>query len=271
MRTFLTGLDEDIRKELMIQIRNIWTHSSTALEGNVLSLGETAFVLGEGLTVSGKPLKDHEEVVGHARAIDLLYALINRQSPIKEQDLFDLHKAVQTSAVVDVFRPVGTWKIEPNGVWARGKDDKPIFIQFAGPEDVPVLMGDWLNLLNDYAKEPLAQGDALDAYVGLHVAFVRVHPFFDGNGRMARLLANIPVMRSGWSPILIPVERRAEYIEILGGIDMAMGTAIPGKPLVPASPLLERFKGFCNEAWSLSMDLVASARERQKERDARSQ
>ncbi len=69
----LAGLDPDIRAALIAQVRDLWTHGSTALEGNTLTLGETKFVIEEGLTVGGKPLKDHQEVVGHARAIELIY------------------------------------------------------------------------------------------------------------------------------------------------------------------------------------------------------
>jgi hypothetical protein len=78
--TFLSGLNEDLRTGLMAQMRILWTHTSTAIEGNSLTLGDTAFVLGEGLTVQGKPLKDHEEVVGHATAIYLMYDLLKLSS-----------------------------------------------------------------------------------------------------------------------------------------------------------------------------------------------
>jgi Fic family protein len=64
---FLHGLSEDLRKNLLDELRVLWTHASTAIEGNTLTLGETAFVLREGLTISAKPLKDHREVEGHAR------------------------------------------------------------------------------------------------------------------------------------------------------------------------------------------------------------
>ena len=94
MFAFLQDLDNDIREALLAQLRNLWTHTSTAIEGNTLTLGETAFVLEEGLTISGKPLKDHKEVVGHARAIVLIYDLIRRESDLTEKDLFDLHNAV---------------------------------------------------------------------------------------------------------------------------------------------------------------------------------
>ena len=66
---FFQNLDLDLKAALKAQLHDLWTHTSTALEGNALTLGETKFVIEEGLTVSGKPLKDHQEVVGHARAI----------------------------------------------------------------------------------------------------------------------------------------------------------------------------------------------------------
>ena len=76
---FLQNLDSDLKSALKARLRDLWTHTSTAIEGNTLTLGETKFVIEEGLTVSGKPLKDHHEVVGHARAIDLVYAIWHSQ------------------------------------------------------------------------------------------------------------------------------------------------------------------------------------------------
>lgn len=86
MFDFLKDLDNDIRDELLAQLRNLWTHTSTAIEGNTLTFGETAFVLEEGLTISGKPLKDHEEVVGHAKAIDLVYDFIKTGTDLRVGD-----------------------------------------------------------------------------------------------------------------------------------------------------------------------------------------
>ena len=61
MLTFLKGFDDDLKKALITQLRDLWSHTSTAIEGNTLTLGETAFVLEEGLTISGKPLTDVPE------------------------------------------------------------------------------------------------------------------------------------------------------------------------------------------------------------------
>jgi Fic family protein len=272
MKNFLDEFDKDIRKILIAQLRNLWTHTSTAIEGNTLTLGETAFVLEEGLTVSGKPLKDHQEVVGHARAIELIYDLVKRETEITENDLFNLHKAVQTELMFDVYKPVGSWKVEPN--WTSMIDeidgDRQVIFEYAAPKDVPVLMREWLELLNRRislsSKENISENDALSAYSELHIAFVRIHPFFDGNGRIARLVANVPVLKSGFPPIIIPKERRREYIMSLTEYHLAAGIPKPGQPLVPETEKLEKFRLFCAESWKSSMELVHAAQEKQAER-----
>jgi Fic family protein len=266
MPTFLDGFDSDIRAALIAQLRNLWTHTSTALEGNTLTLGETAFVIDEGLTVSGKSLKDHHEVIGHARAIDIVYSLIRRDTPIIEQDLFDLHTAVQTNFVTDILQPSGAWKREPNGTYAIDAQGTQVFIDYAAPRDVPELMRAWLQSLNDHLRIATDADSALTAYVELHVNFVRIHPFCDGNGRMARLLANLPVLRSGSPPIVIPKEKRREYIGLLAAYELATGTATTLAPLLPQPELLTSFRMFCAESWKISTELVEQARREQGKR-----
>lgn len=269
MPNFFDGLDQDIRAALIAQLRNLWTHTSTALEGNTLTLGETAFVIDEGLTVSGKSLKDHHEVIGHARAIDLVYDLVRRDSPIVEQDVFNLHTAVQTELVTDIMKPVGAWKQEPNGTYAIDAQGKQVFIDYAAPRDVPVLMQAWLATLNQKMRAARDVDSALTAYIELHVSFVRIHPFFDGNGRMARLLANLPVLRSGSPPIVIPKEKRREYINLLATYELATGAATENASLLPRPELLTAFRAFCAEAWNASTELVEQARQQQRKRAAR--
>ncbi len=269
MFDFLKDLDNDIRDALLIQLRNLWTHTSTAIEGNTLTLGETAFVLEEGLTISGKPLKDHQEVVGHARAIDLVYGLIRRESRFTDKDLFDLHKTVQTEQVVDVYRPVGAWKVEPNSTVIVSGNDQVIF-EYAAPKDVPKLMNRWFGLLQNTCPETeMNREEVLMAYVRLHVSFVRIHPFWDGNGRMTRLIANVPALGAGYPPIIIPKERRREYIAALSEYHLTAGTITERSELLPMMDKLDRFRRFCSESWSESMKLVDQARKKQKERNQR--
>ena len=267
MFDFLQDLDNDIRNGLLIQLRNLWTHTSTAIEGNTLTLGETAFVLEEGLTISGKPLKDHEEVVGHARAIDLVYDLIRSGSDLTEKDLFDLHKAVQTEQINDIYKPVGAWKAEPNSTVIVSGDGQIIF-EYAFPKDVPELMQSWMTLFQKICQEGTADKEAaLFAYVYLHVSFVRIHPFWDGNGRIARLIANVPVIRAGYPPIIIPKEQRQEYIEALSEYHLSVGTVTAQSELLPDVDKLDRFKQFCAKSWSESIKLVDNAHRKQRERN----
>lgn len=263
--TFLAGLDRDLRSGLAGEIRALWTHHSTALEGNTLTLGDTAFVLSEGLTVSGKSLKDHQEVIGHARAIDLVYALIDQRRQVTSDDLHLLHRAVQTELTVDVFSPSGRWKVEPNGTTALLTSGESRWHDYARPEDVPALMDDWLRLL-DASRKPGA-GDRLDAYTDLHLGFTTIHPYADGNGRMTRLLANLPVIEGGDPPILIPQERRRDYITLMGDWSIARGVPKPGEALVPRTVTWTRLRAFFADVAQPGCDLVTAYRERQKARD----
>ena len=156
--------------------------------------------------------------------------------------MFNLHTAVQTQLITDILQPVGRWKQEPNGTYAVDAHGAQVFIDYAAPRDVPELMQTWLRLLNDHLRIATDVDSALTAYVELHISFVRIHPFFDGNGRMARLLANLPVLRSGSPPIIIPKEKRREYIGLLAAYELATGTVTTNRPLLlqPKSPLMSK-------------------------------
>ncbi len=261
----LDGLDRDLQQSLLNQFRDLWTHSSTALEGNTLTLGETKFVIEEGLTVSGKPLKDHQEVMGHARAIELIYqGLCNT---VTESQLFELHRAVQSEAISDIYKPYGNWKAEPNGTYAVTDDGKQTFIEYAAPEDVPALMGDWLAVLNRLASESLSETDAVKAYAKLHLGFVHIHPFWDGNGRMARLLSNIPVLRSGHLPVVVEVRDRKEYIDTLARYELQTGQLSSETGVWPATAQDEPFQAFCLRSYQATQKLIEQAREQQVSRN----
>ena len=264
---FLKNLDTDLQKALMVQLRNLWTHTSTAIEGNTLTLGETAFVLKEGLTISGKPLKDHEEVVGHARAIDMVYDLVKNSDMFGEEQLFSLHRAVQVQQVIDVYKPVGGWKKEPNSTVAVVNGRQVIF-EYANPVQVPNLMKRWFGLYEKImgSLKPGNSRQALDAYVSLHASFVRIHPFFDGNGRLARLVANIPVLKAGFPPVVIPQEERKNYIDALSEYHFAAGQIKKDGDLLPCRAFLESFTSFCEKAWKTSLSIVAEIRRIQEKR-----
>ncbi len=191
MPHYLQNLAPDLQAALQTQLRNLWTHTSTALEGNTLTLGDTAFVLKEGLTVAGKPLKDHQEVVGHARAIDLLHGYLQQNNALGETELFALHKAVQTEAVFDYYKPVGAWKNEPNST-AGTVDGKQVIFEYAAPAHIPALMKRWFALYREQVQKITAAPNNPDitliAYVQLHAAFGEHSQKVGKNGSVVSIL-----------------------------------------------------------------------------------
>lgn len=269
MTFFYSDLDPDIKAILLAQIRNLWTHTSTAIEGNSLTLGDTAFVLEEGLTIAGKPLRDHQEVYGHAKGIELVYRFLDSDRLV-EEDIFALHRAVLTESVADIFQPVGMWKKESNFTSYVGQDGAQHWRQFPGPENIPVLMSQWLERFNAVYVRSLDRKVAGDAYADLHLDFVTIHPFFDGNGRMARLLSNLPALRSGFPPIVVPTEARHVYKKTISDYQESILALEHIKDLgaLPENREWERFRSICEGFWGPTMALVSEAREMQSRRDA---
>jgi len=266
MKTFFDGLDEDIRLKLKDQLRDFWTHNSTAIEGNSLTLDETAFVLREDLAIGGKLLRDHQEVTGHARAIEMIYGMLDK-GKISEKDLFKLHKAVQIQGMYDIYNPVGAWKKEENGTYVVDEKGKRIFKYFAAPDEVPYLMDRWISKFNELYGKAKSESEALNSYDFLHVSFTRIHPFYDGNGRIARLVSNLPVLKAGLPPIIISKEKRCEYIETLSFYDLAAGIPSRKNPeLLPSHPKLDEFTSLVFAEWKNSIDLVENARMEQNKR-----
>ena len=262
-RNFLDGIAETRRIELVKAIKALWTHGSTAIEGNTLTLGDTMAVLEYGLTVKGKPLKDHEDVVSHARGVDFVQSLIGRKK-ITADDIFALHRIVVGEESRDIYRPVGAWKREDNGTYGA-ENGKSVYMPYATADDTPCLMDNWLKAFNKALKVVKTQEAALDAYVFAHVSFVRVHPFFDGNGRLARLLANIPVLAAGFPPIVVPSEARLDYIRELWDYQRAVGVvSLANSELLPEPSRLGNLRRLVRDWWQTTLDLVAEAKDTAK-------
>ena len=266
-RLFFEGLSPDIRDQMLKQIAAVWTHDSTAIEGNTLTLGDTVKVLELGLTISGKSLREHQEVYGHARAIDGVYRML-RQPGVTEEDLFALHRAVMQLSAVDALNPVGDWKQSYNGTTGV-VNGQVVFMEYSDPMDVPHLMKRWLGDFNASLGEALQPAEAVGAFVQAHLSFVRIHPFFDGNGRVARLVANIPVLRAGYPPITVPLERRGDYIDLLWEYENAVGKIRRDDPLVPPHPAIERFTTLVQTEWQRTLTFLDEARSREAGRQAK--
>jgi Fic family protein len=213
MNNVMNALTKTAQKTLQDELKIQWTYTSNAIEGNTISLGDTAFIIEHGLTIKGKSIKEHNEVVGHARAVDLIYALLAKDN-IGEEDIFILHKAVQTNVIIDIECPVGAYKVVENGRYVR-VNDKSKYQPYPHPSDINYLMRLWFNEFGNIAQKDLTLEESIKRYTRSHIAFTAIHPFFDGNGRLARLLANITMLKEGYLPLIVSNENRQEYIELL--------------------------------------------------------
>lgn len=263
---FLEGLDTDLRRGLLESLVAHWTHSSTALEGNTISLGDTLFILREGLTISGKSLIEHEEVTGHAEALRLLSQFLKRGArQLKASDLHQLHRAVQTGVVIDSLAPVGRWKVEQNGTMAILSTGDAQWHEYAAPRAVNALMEQWLADFTEQ-KVKASAARAVEIFTDVHLGFTAIHPYADGNGRMARLLANVPVLASGQPPLLVRAERRGDYIRLLGDYTVKCGSPKVGETLVLQGKERDALIEFFQAEWQPTQDMVQDFWDRQKKR-----
>lgn len=245
---YFDGITETRKAELFKQLRAVWTHDSTAIEGNTLTLGDTMFVLEYGLTIKGKPLKDQRDIQNHAAAIDHLLKLVTKDV-LTEDDLFDLHRLVINEQTLDIYKPVGAYKREDNGTYRATSEGKSVYHAYVAADETPAAMRRWLADFNAALEESAMASEErlVELYARLHQGFTSIHPFFDGNGRLARLLANLPILRAGCPPIVIPVERRADYLAAIWAAED------PAQGLKPLEKLLA-------ESWQTTLDLVIAAK-----------
>jgi Fic family protein len=250
------GLDKDIAAALKEQLQVLWTHDSTALEGNTLTLGETSFVIREGLTVSGKSLKDHEEVIGFWKATALIEDILNKE--LTPEDIFLLHKVVMVNPVMDIYKPVGAWKKEPNGTYIQS-DEGIQWVEYPLPDKIPLLMDKWIQKFN--AIPPVSsKAEAIKVYSELQVSFAIIHPFFDGNGRMARLLANMPLLKAGMPPVTIDQRQRKKYIDLMSSYSITEDCQIQGD--------MSEFEKFASLSYDKVYEIIDEAYAHQKQRNS---
>lgn len=187
------------------------TYASNAIEGNTLSAVETTLVIEKGVTVGGKPLKDHLEAIDHYAAMRYIREPGRQSTPLTESDIRNLH-----SLVVHRSQP------EIAGRYA----DLPRYVRtetgrhaFPAPAEIPALMGDFAGWLRG------ASGTPATAFTA-HRRLVDIHPFNDGNGRTARLLMNLVLIRGGYPPIAVRPEDRLSYIRALQRAQAGQGTEV---------------------------------------------
>ncbi len=213
--TVLAQVEQKLRLEA--------NYHSNAIEGNTLSLGETRSLILHGLTARGKPMRDHLDIEGHDTAVKAIEDAVRNDYRLNEVFIRNLHKILlkepyeADAATQDgrqVKRPIsiGDYKTTPNNV--RTSTGETYY--FTPPEHVKSAMSDLIDWYR--AQEREAEHPIIIAAT-FHYRFVRIHPFDDGNGRMARLLMNLILIKHGYTVALVRMDGREEYLRELEQVD----------------------------------------------------
>lgn len=220
----LRPLDLEQEKRIWQKFRFDWNYHSNNIEGNSLTFGETKSLLLHNITAQGKSLKDHIEITGHNEAIDALVDLTRGDAPLTESFLRQLHELIlreryQVDAITPEGAPTRRW-IEV-GQYKTGQNHVQTvtgeIFRFAEPMNVPGKMHTLLQTINELQAPSSAEVVFVAAKA--HYDFVLIHPFDDGNGRMARLLMNLILIKYGFPPAIIKTQDKQQYFSALRQAD----------------------------------------------------
>ena len=175
-----------------------YTHNSTAIEGNTLTLIQTKAVLEDGISVGGKPLREIYEVVNHNKAFQFVKKCISEKRALDETIIKDIHALLMENILT-------------GGVYRN------VEVRISGAKHKPPTPGEMYQQIKAFYAdmEQMKDKNDIELSAWTHAEFVKIHPFVDGNGRTSRMIMNYQLMRAGFLPVSIAKENRLEYFEAL--------------------------------------------------------
>ena len=201
----LRPLPEAAVRRLNDQLAVEWTYNTNAIEGNTLTLRETQLILETGLTIGGRSLREHLEVINHRQAIGYIETLTAQTEPVSAHHVRQIQRLIL--ARIDD---------ETAGQYRR------LPVRIAGSRHQPAEAGEVPHLMERWEKWRGESGQTLPAIERTalaHYRLVAIHPFLDGNGRTARLVMNLLLMKEGYPPTIILRVNRRQYYNILAQAD----------------------------------------------------
>lgn len=175
-----------------------FTHNSTAIEGNTLTLMETKVVLEDGISIGGKAIREIYEVVNHKKAFRYVKRCIKEGIPLDEKIVKDIHALVMENIIV-------------GGIYRNQE------VVISGASHTPPARNEMYVQIKNFFADIMCEKELnpIELAAWTHAEFVRIHPFQDGNGRTSRLIMNYQLMNCGFLPISIAKENRLDYYNAL--------------------------------------------------------
>jgi len=207
LRPLPRALVQRLREQLAIE----YTYNSNAIEGNTLTLQETKLVIEEGITIGGKSITEIMEAKNHPEAIKFIESLVAAKSEINEEAVLNVHRLTMLGIAEDAghYRAVGV---------------KITGASFTPPPSSEVQPR--MNSLLRWLKENPDEHTPIELAAVFHHRFVQIHPFTEGNGRAARLLMNVVLMKNGYPFIaIVPKQDRPKYLKTLMEADLRNSSA----------------------------------------------
>jgi len=200
----LRPLPAEALKRINDAVKVEYTYDSNRIEGNTLTLQETALVVGEGMTIAGKSMREHLEAINHAEAVEYIRDLAADTTPITASTICGIHSIVLRG--ID-RENAGKYRTVP--VMISGSRHTP-----PQPYAVAPLMEEFIA---EYDRMERAAAHPVEVAAYLHDELVRIHPFIDGNGRTARLLMNLYLLRKGYPIVSLKAdaETKMQYYSAL--------------------------------------------------------
>ncbi|MFZ5376355.1 MAG: Fic family protein [Patescibacteria group bacterium] len=189
------------------------TYTSNALEGNTLTRAETALVIENGLTTAGKTIREHLEAINHAQAFEFIKNKVDQSTQehknLDEDDILKAHRLI-LQKIDD--QNAGRYRNVP----VRISGSRVVMPNAA---KIPDLMSE---LVADFGK---SKQHVVTQAVDFHLRLVSIHPFLDGNGRVARLMMNFWLMMYGYPPLIVSKEVRRQYLSSIEKVQLGGSSA----------------------------------------------
>jgi Fic family protein len=223
----LQPLKPELQRRMDQQFMFDFNYNSNHLEGNTLTYGQTKLLLLFGRVEGEALMRDYEEMKAHNVGLEMMKREArDKNRPLSENFIRELNHTILAGDFYKLSRDssyrykihAGVYKTRPNSVITPSGET----FDYASPEETPALMADLVAWFRSEEKKKTF--NPIETAALLHYRYIRIHPFEDGNGRIARLLVNYILLRNGYPMIVIPTIDRNNYLETLGKCDKITGT-----------------------------------------------